>query len=182
MKFDVDKILSRLSHLSQIGLLLAAVFTICYTVIPLYGKAVLEEQVSKKEIELDKLNDKIEKQQTVLKDQYLSFLEINLINKCLTIDSIQFNDLISRIEFPTNNCILKSYDQIIGRSLLNDNEKVAIKIRLQDVIFQIEDLRKSNYEKLKNLPKTDSEEEYIFAYLTFKEDVISIIQKNLEKL
>lgn len=78
MEIELDKTLSRLSHLSQIGLLLAALFTIWYTVIPLYGKSMLEEQVSKKEIELDQLNHRIEKQQTVLKDQYLGFLEINL--------------------------------------------------------------------------------------------------------
>ena len=48
MTFDLDKILNRASNLSQVGLLGVAVFTIWYTVIPLYGKAVLEEQVAEK--------------------------------------------------------------------------------------------------------------------------------------
>ncbi len=48
----IDKWLVRLSHLSQFGLLLFTVGTIYFTVIPLYQKALLEEAIAKREIEL----------------------------------------------------------------------------------------------------------------------------------
>ena len=49
---SLDAWLVRLSHLSQFGLLLFTVGTIYFTVIPLYQKALLEESIAKKEIEL----------------------------------------------------------------------------------------------------------------------------------
>lgn len=42
----------RLSFAAQIGLLLIAVWGYFFTVVPLYSKAVLEEQIAKKELEL----------------------------------------------------------------------------------------------------------------------------------
>ena len=49
-----DKWLPRLSHFSQFGLFIFTVGTIYFTVIPLYQKALLEEAIAKKEIELRK--------------------------------------------------------------------------------------------------------------------------------
>jgi hypothetical protein len=49
---SVDKWLVRLSHISQFGLLLFTVGTIYFTVVPLSQKALLEEAIAKKEIEL----------------------------------------------------------------------------------------------------------------------------------
>lgn len=48
----VDLYLSRLSHLSQIGLLIVATFGYFYTVVPLYEKSLLDEQIAQKELEL----------------------------------------------------------------------------------------------------------------------------------
>ena len=50
-----SNLLKNLSNLSQLGLLLLAIFGYFYTVKPLYSKALLEEQVAEKEIELKKL-------------------------------------------------------------------------------------------------------------------------------
>ncbi|ACT13859.1 MULTISPECIES: hypothetical protein [Pectobacterium] len=52
-KFDLW--LVRGSYIAQIGLLFITVFTIFYTVIPLYQNATLQESISKKEIELKEL-------------------------------------------------------------------------------------------------------------------------------
>jgi hypothetical protein len=49
---SLDKWLQRLSHLSQFGLFLFTIGTIYFTVIPLYQKAVLDEQIARREIEL----------------------------------------------------------------------------------------------------------------------------------
>jgi hypothetical protein len=49
---ELDTWLLRLSHVSQFGLFLFTIGTIYFTVIPLYQKALLEESIAKKEIEL----------------------------------------------------------------------------------------------------------------------------------
>ena len=51
-KSPLDIWLNRLSHLSQIGLLIIAVFGYFYTVVPLYQKSLLDEQIAQKEVEL----------------------------------------------------------------------------------------------------------------------------------
>lgn len=57
-KFDIW--LVRGSHFAQIGLLCITVFTIFYTVIPLYQNAALQESVAKKEKELKELQNSID--------------------------------------------------------------------------------------------------------------------------
>lgn len=57
-KFDIW--LVRGSHFAQIGLLCITVFTIFYTVIPLYQNASLQESVAKKEKELKELQESID--------------------------------------------------------------------------------------------------------------------------
>lgn len=51
-KPKIDLYLSRLSHLSQVGLLVIAVIGYFYTVVPLYQKSLLDEQIAQKELEL----------------------------------------------------------------------------------------------------------------------------------
>lgn len=47
-----DRLLIRLAHASQLGLLALGVFGYFYTVLPVYQKAVLDEEIAKKTIEL----------------------------------------------------------------------------------------------------------------------------------
>ena len=56
-----SNLLKNLSNISQLGLLLLAIFGYFYTVKPLYSKALLEEQTAEKEIELRKLGTDINK-------------------------------------------------------------------------------------------------------------------------
>jgi hypothetical protein len=58
---QLDVWLQRLSHLSQFGLFLFTVRTIFFTVIPLYQKALLDEAIAKKEVELKEANTELEK-------------------------------------------------------------------------------------------------------------------------
>ena len=53
-----DVWLLRLSHFAQFGLFLFTVGSLYFTVIPLYQKAVLEEAIAKREVELKHLNDR----------------------------------------------------------------------------------------------------------------------------
>lgn len=52
--------LQRVSHISQFGLFLFTVGAIYFTVIPLYQKALLDEQIARKEIELSRLQKELD--------------------------------------------------------------------------------------------------------------------------
>lgn len=56
-----DTWLQRASHLAQIALVAITGFTIYYTVIPLYGKALVDEQIAQREIELQRVSDSLDK-------------------------------------------------------------------------------------------------------------------------
>ena len=56
----------RLSHLSQFGLFLFTVGTIYFTVIPLCQKALLEEAIAKKEMELKETTAALVKKEEAL--------------------------------------------------------------------------------------------------------------------
>ena len=64
----LDIWLNRLSHLSQIGLLIIAVFGYFYTVVPFYQKSLLDEQIAQKEIEL-------KASKVALEDSYIQIRE-----------------------------------------------------------------------------------------------------------
>lgn len=53
----IDKLLSRASHIAQIILVAVAVFGYFYTVVPVYQKELLSEEISQNEIELIKLKE-----------------------------------------------------------------------------------------------------------------------------
>ena len=55
----VDRLLQRLSHISQFGLFIMTVGMIKFTVIPLYEKAMLDEAVARKELELSSVNKEL---------------------------------------------------------------------------------------------------------------------------
>lgn len=48
----VDRVAGRLGHFSQFGLLLLAIVGYFYTVVPIYQKSVLEEEIAKKQVQL----------------------------------------------------------------------------------------------------------------------------------
>ena len=58
-QFDVW--LQRLSHLSQFGIFVFTVWAIFFTVVPLYQKALLDEAIAKKEVELKEANTALER-------------------------------------------------------------------------------------------------------------------------
>lgn len=56
----IDTCLTRLSHLSQVGILALAVFGYFFTVRPFYQKALLDEEVAQKALELKALSTELE--------------------------------------------------------------------------------------------------------------------------
>lgn len=62
-RIDVDIWLQRLSHFSQFALFLVTLWALYFTVVPLYEKALLEEAIARREIELRDLNARIAEQE-----------------------------------------------------------------------------------------------------------------------
>jgi len=56
----LDVWLVRASHVAQFGLFLITAGTIYFTVIPLYQKALLDEQIARREIELNRIQDQLD--------------------------------------------------------------------------------------------------------------------------
>lgn len=57
---QLDVWLVRASHVAQFGLFLITAGTIYFTVIPLYQKALLDEQIARREIELNRIQDELD--------------------------------------------------------------------------------------------------------------------------
>jgi hypothetical protein len=55
----IDVWLNRISQITQLGLFILAIAGLYYTVIPLYQKAVVDEELAKKEVQLKELDAKI---------------------------------------------------------------------------------------------------------------------------
>lgn len=83
---NFDKWLHRFSLLSQCGLFMLTAWTIYYTVIPLYSKAILEEEVAKKTIELNLLNEKV--------DTAYGLIRSNLIKDFVRTSGIECSGLL----------------------------------------------------------------------------------------
>jgi hypothetical protein len=61
-----DVALQRLSNASQVGLLLLAVFGYFYTVLPVYQKALLDEDIAKKTLELRAMENRLSQTEALL--------------------------------------------------------------------------------------------------------------------
>lgn len=64
----IDAWLVRLGYLSQIGLLALGAFGLFYTVIPLYQKAVIDEQIAQKTLQLQRTTESLKKTYGELRD------------------------------------------------------------------------------------------------------------------
>ncbi|EZQ01425.1 hypothetical protein, partial [Acinetobacter sp. Ver3] len=151
MKYDIDKTLSRLSHLSQIGLLLAAIFTIWYTVVPLYGKAVLEEQVAEKTIELKNINEQISKQYSQLKKNYIKDLNITYKFQCVLKPLSKISNYNDRLNFDVAPCLNKVNDLTLKKSLLNENDKQQFTLAHTMILNNLESTRKKTKQEFQKI-------------------------------
>ncbi|KLQ31005.1 hypothetical protein U0102_15945 [Enterobacter hormaechei] len=79
-KFDLW--LVRISYIAQVGLFFLTIFTIYFTVIPIYQNASLQESIAKKEIEYKQLERKENELYIHLRSEYLKRISVVLITTC----------------------------------------------------------------------------------------------------
>lgn len=71
-KTNIDVILGRVANAAQLGLLLLAAFGYFYTVIPVYQKSLLDEEIAKKTLELNARNNELQSKTIELTELNLS--------------------------------------------------------------------------------------------------------------
>jgi hypothetical protein len=69
----IDAALQRLSHASQLGLLLLAIFGYFYTVLPIYQKSLLDEEIAKKTLELRAMENRLAQTEAQLSGREAEF-------------------------------------------------------------------------------------------------------------
>lgn len=82
----LDKWLPRLGHFAQFGLLIVTVFTLFYTVIPLYQKAALEESIARKEMELRQAENAVEDAYTQVRSYAVRSYTFHVSTQCTSVD------------------------------------------------------------------------------------------------
>jgi hypothetical protein len=76
---NIDTFLSRVSHLSQLGLLAVAIFGYFYTVVPIYEKAQLDKDIAQKSNELSTVRDELSSVKAQLQNNY-AHLRNSIVN------------------------------------------------------------------------------------------------------
>ncbi|MBC7755841.1 MAG: hypothetical protein H7Z20_04195 [Bdellovibrio sp.] len=82
---------SRFSHFSQIGLLVVAVFGYVYTVLPVYQKSLLDEQIAHKEIELTAMQSKLDRMYEINRSDVIKRFVFMSNRKCGRADLLPKN-------------------------------------------------------------------------------------------
>jgi len=155
MDLMIDKLLSRASHVAQIVLVAVAVFGYFYTVVPVYQKELLSEEISQKEIELIKLKEEAQNFPQVIKE-----LEDKTqgLEKSLT-------DL-EQAKAEAENSLAVILD-----------EKAAIQSSLKKIRQQLQSARNGADEAYKEIYLESFKGAVLFQYLKHKPSSYDILEK-----
>lgn len=158
----IDFWLQRIGYLSQIGTLIVMVITIFYTVMPLYRTASLEESISKKEIELKLLTNKIKKYETKERSLVLAgyvsrvSYDCTSLSKPSSLSSFSINTSpekhkLTILSENIEDCLKKQeyVDNVINN--LSSEDKLTFKINLDLLVDKIGKLRKEKIAEYYNV-------------------------------
>lgn len=162
-----DKWLQRLSHLSQFGLFLITIATIYFTVLPLYQKALLDEAIARKEIEL--------KQAMALLDKAYKRVQVNASNDFVNYSMRACSGLFIQIDetgrspktligtalgIDIYSCLQNSLREVMPRSELRPEDQVKFErsvLALASSLKKIEDTAIFHYKEVPSIAKRSPE-------------------------
>ena len=192
-----DLWLNRLSSFSQFGLLIIAIIGYFYTVVPLYQKSVLDEEIAKKEIELIEMQKKLDENyaqlRKLLTGQFIFFVGLEctgMPKKALNFQSANLEtELLLHLSNRLKNNGLTCLQNELGKStrllqtLKNEDYKLFSN-EIDKVGNQIELRRKSaiaEFEGRKKQFEIDGEAEPLIsitqAYFNFSKEAIYSLKK-----
>lgn len=140
-KNGFDLWLERLSFLSQTGLFFLTIFTLYYTVIPVFQNASLQESIAKKEIELQEMKKEEEVLYASLKDEYINKFKRSLIFDCNPAmklamqaplppgenrDDEEYKDSMAAINIDTMQCVTSALKTKAYLKRLKENDLVSL--------------------------------------------------------
>lgn len=124
----LDQNLHRLANASQLGLLLLAVFGYFYTVLPVYQKSLLDEEIAKKTIELRAMESRVTQAQELLqaRESELSGMNKRLSELRSAADNARRGLGIAQAEVgKLRGTVDSQYAQLVPR-LLRDFQSLAV--------------------------------------------------------
>lgn len=148
--FDVW--LQRLSHVAQFGLFVITLFTIYYTVIPLYQTAALQEGIARKEIELNTLDLKVREAHSKIRGYVVGEIVASMTFNCsgLLVPPVPPSEfgkghVVDKMpyifEIDSSSCLKQKFEEGVqsrGEELTKDDKHI-LRDRLDEVIVVLED-------------------------------------------
>lgn len=157
----LDLWLQRLSHFAQVGLFFFTIWTIYFTVIPLYQKALLDEQIAQKEILLRKLEKEVvhsyEKIRfSALRDYVFHagaecsglMISPEELKKYYEPASKKDNRARAILAIKPNDCLTKALDQVTSLKELNSGDVAFLKAKVVRLASGLERNRQLNLSRL----------------------------------
>ncbi|VVM58405.1 hypothetical protein PS662_01178 [Pseudomonas fluorescens] len=168
---DLDVWLSRLSHLSQFGLLALTIGAFYFTVIPLYKTAALEESIARREAELSAMNSKLIAATASLEKVKLEIYERNRTDLIKGIISIApyCSGLITRPD-PTNTsegkelgyhllkvdaaqCMRDEFKQRKAEAILTADDYSQLKDKIEIIAVNLSQIQKKALFDINSVPE-----------------------------
>ncbi|WP_439536099.1 hypothetical protein [Methyloversatilis sp.] len=162
-KWDVW--LPRLSHFAQFCLVLITVGSLYFTVIPLYQKAVLEEGIAKREVELKLLNDRLAIAYKRLRTNAVLDYQMLATPECAGLYSpprtAKMSDVASapkpsRAELvfsvDIRQCLLKVADEATPLADLSPSDRQQFNAELAEVIDRLEHKKQTAMAAYRSVP------------------------------
>lgn len=148
---NFDFWLQRLSHIAQFGLFIITLFTIYYTVIPLYQMAALQEGIARKESELAELNFKVKEAHYKIRAYVIDKVVAGMILECSgllvpPVAPLKFREEAKADKVPfifesdSASCLSKEFEEGIRfrGTELSKSEVQFFRERLGDVLVELE--------------------------------------------
>lgn len=164
-KISIDLYLLRLSYLSQIGLLIVATIGYFYTVVPLYQKSLLDEQIAQKELALRAKEFALSELYKELRTHSVRNFVFNSGSSCsglllkpenLQRRDIKISDYIANrkrvYEIDVANCLIKRFEESEPlRKNLSEDDYVYMLEEIKSVSIELENLRSTSRKEFDSL-------------------------------
>lgn len=162
----LDRWLVRLSHLAQFGLLLITIGSLYFTVLPLYQKAVLEEAIARKEVELQTLNRALDRTYLSVRSAAIREFHLRGTFECTTLwrqpplpesmggpPTPKKSDYESSFEFNTRNCLreVANLPQVVAD--LNPEDRLYLSELVEIAASRIDSKRSEAFARFKAAPQ-----------------------------
>lgn len=155
----IDIYLLRISYIVQIGLFLLTALGFYLTVIPLYQKAILDEVIAKKEIELKNLQKIADESYSKIRKYTIKQFTFFWGPKCSGLliklpdpnEKKVLNKGISKIlDIDTSECLINAFNQDSNLKNLNSSDYNKLKIKLDNLTDDFKKERNIAILKYKN--------------------------------